>query len=145
MAITTDTAAATIATAKENGNTVTLVLADDTRVTGTPISVNTKGVNLKIDGKTRSFALSRIDVIGEDVQVAVVDDIPEAPEGGATPAFIAEAFGMAAKDVRIVLRRLGMGVGKGQRYALTTDDIRKVKIEIDREAAELAAQAEVDA
>lgn len=46
---------------------------------------------------------------------------------GATTAELADMFGIAAKELRVTLRALGMGVGKGHRYHLNADQINTVK------------------
>jgi hypothetical protein len=46
---------------------------------------------------------------------------------GCTTAELADVFGMAAKELRVHLRALGMGVGKGHRYHLTADQIATVR------------------
>src|SRR5262245_33210803 len=58
MDATTATDIITAATDDEIELTVTLT--DGTEVTGMPVSVNSKGVNLKVDGKVRSFGLNRV-------------------------------------------------------------------------------------
>jgi hypothetical protein len=124
-------------------------------LTGTLISVNSKGVNIKdTEGKVISRSLSRVawvaidegDVNSEletddDIETAAAEDgienldLPDSNElnalvtelDGATTADLANVFGMAAKELRVHLRALGMGVGKGHRYHLTADDIAKVR------------------
>lgn len=47
---------------------------------------------------------------------------------GATTAELADVFGIVAKELRVTLRSLGMGVGKGRRYHLTSDQINTVRV-----------------
>lgn len=112
-------------------------------VTGTIISINSKGVNLKVaDGTTVSRSLSRVVWVkldGDDIEVAAAEDgianldLPNDQDAlvaeldGATTAELADVFGIAAKELRVTLRSLGMGVGKGRRYHLTADQINTVR------------------
>lgn len=132
-----DKATATAAINADAAQVVTLT--DGTEIVGTVFSINSKGMNIRTDAGVVSRALSKIET------VTPVPTTPDFPEDGATPADVAAMFDVAAKDVRVVLRRLGMGVGKGQRYALTPADVAAIKAEMDREAAAAAAAADADA
>lgn len=124
-------------------------------VTGSLISINSKGVNVKDEnGTTISRGLNRVarvdlieidndqDIFEDAADVAIAATDPEvysddepgtemdalaAELDGATTAELAEMFGIAAKELRVTLRALGMGVGKGQRYHLKADQIKTVK------------------
>lgn len=50
---------------------------------------------------------------------------------GATTAEVADVFGTSAKELRVTLRALGMGVGKGHRYHLTADQIAVVRTALE--------------
>jgi hypothetical protein len=50
---------------------------------------------------------------------------------GATTAEVADVFGTSAKELRVTLRALGMGVGKGHRYHLTADQIATVRTALE--------------
>lgn len=128
--IDTNTATAAIDTAKAEGVTVTVTVGAD-RFTGTPVSVNTKGVNIKIDGKVRSFGLGRIDAVSADVPEVEVAE-------GMSTADVAAMFDMEAKELRVYLRRLGRGVGKGRKYGLGADDVAAVREAIAAESADNA-------
>ena len=143
--ITADTAAA------NKGRTVTLILTDNTEVTGELISINSKGWNVKdADGVTVSRGLARVTmVVAEDADTDAADtddieldddtddaDADDATDeldalvaelDGATTAELADVFGIAAKELRVTLRALGLGVGKGRRYHLGAEDIALVK------------------
>lgn len=116
-----------IATAKTTGEHILVRLADGTSASGAPISVNTKGVNIKMeDGKTRSFGLTRvahIDLVTEDDDYDALDDVPEdiaeALHDGMTTRELAELMDTTPKALRVSLRALGMGVGKGRTYSLS--------------------------
>jgi hypothetical protein len=118
MTINTNTARDMINDAKANGYVVTVTLVNGDAFTGDAISVNSKGVNIKVDGKVRSFAVSRVDVITVNMKDTTL------PTG--SPADVAPHFGMTAKELRIVLRTMNMNVGKGHRYDLDADAVRAV-------------------
>lgn len=50
---------------------------------------------------------------------------------GATTAEVAQIFGTSAKELRVTLRALGMGVGKGHRYHLTAEQITVVRTALE--------------
>lgn len=130
--------------AKELGEMVLVRLADDTSASGAPISVNTKGVNIKMeDGKTKSFSLNRvkaIDIVTEDDEAegtTELEDIVNEISDGATTAEIAAHLTeylkheVTPKELRVHLRALGLGVGKGRKYALSAGEFRAVLKLID--------------
>lgn len=136
-AFTADTARTALNLAKDNDLELTVTLVDGTMVTGDPISVNSKGVNLKIDGKVRSFGLSRVtglssdaDVDGDDV---TDEDIYAMLEDGMTTADLAAVLSdhlnisLEPKELRVHLRALGLGVGKGRKYSLSATEFRMVR------------------
>lgn len=108
------------------GALVVVTTKDGKTVEGTVFSVNSKGLNVKtIDGKTVSRSLKSL---------SAVELVPVGDEDGYTTAALAAIFDTNAKALRVVLRRLGLGVGKGRRYALDlTDELR------DKITTELAA------
>jgi hypothetical protein len=134
------TAADLITTARDNDEDLMVTLTDGTVVTGAPISVNSKGVNLKVDGKVRSFGLKRIaalDLVTDDDEA---DDDTETDEDiyamlsdGMTTAELAAELSdhlnisLTPKELRVHLRALGLGVGKGRKYSLTATEYRMVK------------------
>lgn len=149
MNITTETAA------NFKGQTVLVTLVDGTELIGDLISVNSKGWNFNVDGTVVSRSISRVasviwtdELDEEDLEYGdEADNDEDFEEGdstreledareldalvseldGATTAELADVFGMAAKELRVHLRALGMGVGKGRRYHLTADQIKVVK------------------
>lgn len=98
------------------GQTYT-VTTDKGTVTGEYISTNTKGVNLKVDGKVISRSLKSITNVS----------VPDAPGGDLTTAELASLFHMEAKALRVELRKLGLGVGKGRKYTFGPADVVKVR------------------
>lgn len=132
------TAADLIATAKTNNEDLMVTLTDGTVATGAPISVNSKGVNLKIDGKTRSFGLARIaslDLVTDDDtdSVTELEEIYAMLEDGMTTTDLAAALSdhlniaLTPKELRVHLRALGLGVGKGRKYSLSASEFRSVR------------------
>jgi hypothetical protein len=94
---------------------------------GTFVSFNTKGINVKTEsGRVVSRSL------GVVAQVALIVITPDTPADmfvdGETygAAAIAAALDMSAYDLRVILRDLGMGVGKGRRYGFDAGDARTV-------------------
>jgi hypothetical protein len=117
------------------GQDVTITVADD-EVTGALISVNSKGLNLKVDGKVRSFSLKRIDSIelaDADTDGDSDEDIyAELGDGMTTSelaAHLSDALNtdLTPKELRVHLRALGLGVGKGRKYSLTATEFRMVR------------------
>jgi hypothetical protein len=111
------------------GEAIIVFLSDGTRVTGNALSVNSKGVNIKVDGKVRSFGLNRISDLwtvadrkaeeGTDALTDVPEDVQAMLHDGMTTAELADLIGTTPKELRVTLRALGMGVGKGRKYSLT--------------------------
>jgi hypothetical protein len=136
--INADTARDLIAAAKDAELDMTVMLTDGTEISGTPISVNSKGVNLKVDGKVRSFGLNRIDSldkVDDDEDATETDRIEELANevsDGATTAEVAALLSdyldrdLTPKELRVHLRALGLGVGKGRKYALSSGEFRAV-------------------
>ncbi len=137
--INADTATAIIATAKDDETELTVTLVDGTEVTGMPVSVNSKGINLKVDGKVRSFGLNRVVTLaGLDEDLEDTDEADRMEElanevsDGATTAEVAAALSdyldrdLTPKELRVHLRALGLGVGKGRKYALSAGEFRAV-------------------
>ena len=139
MNITADTATAIITDARDNDMDLTVRLVDGTEVTGAPISVNSKGVNLKVDGKVRSFGLKRITALVTDEDLENESEVADRMEelanevsDGASTAEVAALLSdylnrdVAPKELRVHLRALGLGVGKGRKYALSAGEFRAV-------------------
>lgn len=135
MNVTTATDFITIA--KANDELVMITLNDNTVVTGSPISVNSKGINLKVDGKVRSFSLNRVDFVNlvtDDADDEMTDEDIYAELGdGMTTAELAAHLSdsikvdMTPKELRVHLRALGLGVGKGRKYSLSATEYRMVR------------------
>lgn len=139
---------ATVATwmVDNKGTDITVTLVDGTVITGAALSVNSKGINVIIDGATKSVSLKKTvslavvtdddDELDEDEiadlieagELDPMDDDDATDEGdGFTTAEVADMFNMAAKELRVHLRAMGMGVGQGSRYGLSSDDVRTIR------------------
>lgn len=128
-----DTATAFITANK--GQDITIVLTDGDEIEGQAFSVNSKGVNVKVGDKTRSVALSRIDALelmgmddedtDEDIYAALGDGMTTAE----LAAHLSDALNtdLTPKELRVHLRALGLGVGKGRKYSLTATEFRMVR------------------
>lgn len=116
----------------DQGTIVDVTLTDDTVLTGEFVKIDNKGVvHLRVDGKIVTRAASRV----ESIEVHE-DDEDESSEDGYTSADLAEMFGTSARALRRRLRALSMGVGKGNRYALTDAELATVRKSIEGEPIE---------
>jgi ribosomal protein S1 len=104
------------------GTVVTVSLKDGTTVTGEFISVNSKGVNIKVDGKTTSRGLGRVTSVEPAHADTPADLFADGDEY--TTAELAAAFDMTTRALRIELRKLGVGVGKGHTYKFSATQAR---------------------
>lgn len=101
---------------------------DETNVVeGAFVSVNSKGINVKLDtGRVVSRSLRYV------TNVALIVDIPNTPadlfadDATYTTAELAAALDMDAYDLRVILRDLGLGVGKGHKYGFDGAEARKL-------------------
>lgn len=123
------------------GMDITVTLIDGTRSGGTALSVNSKGVNIKRDGKTVSFNLKKVselalvgdldtdddsdEMTDEDIYAALGEDMTTAE----LAAHLSDALKITLepKELRVHLRALGLGVGKGRKYSLTATEYRMVR------------------
>jgi hypothetical protein len=119
------------------GAMIVVRLTDGMTAFGEAFSVNSKGVNIKTDGKVRSIALSRIDGLeldnlGDDDELALDDmDIEAQLHDDMTTSELADLMGTTPKALRVSLRALGMGVGKGRKYSLHATAYNLVKAHVD--------------
>ena len=135
------------------GATVILDTVKGETVTGSLISLNSKGWNVKDDAGrtiTRTEAVTAslitvtdatedfedIDLNFEDIDLDDAEDLEveddatdtDMPEGdGHTTAELAALFNTSARALRVQLRKLGLGVGKGRRYFLTDEELATVR------------------
>jgi len=150
-AYTADTFVATVTNFMKThkGFDVTVNLADGTTVSGEALSVNSKGVNIKRDGKTRSIALSKVVDLelggnldsdelhegqGNEDDDLGPDDLDEealVAHDGMTTRELAALVGTDPKSLRVTLRSLGLGVGKGRKYCLAAATLELVKVTVN--------------
>lgn len=88
------------------GTAVTISTDTDTTA-GTFVKVTPKTIKVDVDGTVRTF---RLDLVRVDVYTADADTL--------TTAELAVIFDTNAKALRVQLRKLGLGVGRGSRYGL---------------------------
>jgi hypothetical protein len=108
-----------------NKGDVVTIHTDKGTVTGEFVSVNSKGANIKVDGKVISRSLNAI----TDVTTPATPNVPADmfTDGTAyTTAELAAMFSTTARELRVQLRTFGMGVGKGHRYGFSADEARAV-------------------
>lgn len=147
-----DATTATAFITANKGTEIVITRTDGTEVTGAALSVNSKGVNVKDeDGKTWSVALGRIesldiltDDLDEDDEVDRIEELADQVSDGASTAEVAALLSdylerdLTPKELRVHLRALGLGVGKGRKYALSAGEFRAV-IRVINEADAAAA------
>lgn len=93
------------------GTEVTVTLTNNKTVTGTFAKVTAKTVKVDMENGTAKV-IKLADVSGVDVYESA---------DALTTAELAVIFNTNAKALRVQLRKLGLGVGKGSRYALPRD------------------------
>lgn len=150
------------------GTQIIISLTDGSTIKGSFISVNSKGVNVKDEnGKTISRSLTRVEGVEEididdlieeldDTDVATEDSdvLPLATEVEVTTDAedsdvlttreVADIFNMEAKDLRVVTRQMGLSVGKGKRYAFTSENVDAIRAYLTEMAEAEAADAAED-
>jgi hypothetical protein len=67
------------------------------------------------------------DTEGDHPELAPVEALE-----GMTTAELATMFGLTAKRLRVTLRAMKLGVGRGQRYNLTGEDVDRIKARLGR-------------
>lgn len=105
------------------GQDIVVTLVDGSTSTGSALSVNSKGVNIKRDGRTVSFNLKKVSDLA--LLVPVIEDV-EAHDGMTTRE-LADMLGTNPKSLRVILRSLGLGVGKGRKYSLAANSLDLVR------------------
>ena len=124
------TAAADFITANK-GTEIEIELVDGDILIGDALSVNSKGVNIKIDGKTKSVSLSRINDLvlpaGDDAEDTDSDEAMTTAELAAHLSDDLNLVDFTPKALRVHLRALGLGVGKGRKYSLSATEYRMVR------------------
>lgn len=82
--------------------------------------VNSKGMVVRHHADEPSFTIAPTKVISVTPHVVAEGD-------GMTTAEVAAIFNMTAKELRVHLRAMGIGVGRGKRYAFTPADVDAVR------------------
>lgn len=106
--------------------TYTVTLNDGTSFTGLFISITSKGASFKVGDVVIVRSLRRITDITDPMAIPntpadlFVDGVTY------TAAAVAAALDMDSYDLRVQLRALGMGVGKGRKYGFDAADARTV-------------------
>lgn len=128
MSNTTTTA---IAADLEKGEEIIVTFADGSTLEGEFVSINSKGLNFRADDKLVTRSLSRVVSVTRPGD----EDEDEATEG-LTTAELADMFETSARALRVRLRKLGLGVGKGRRYHLTDAELTLVRASVEGEPIE---------
>jgi hypothetical protein len=123
------------------GQTVNVTLTDGTDITGSFVSINSKGVNVQVGDKLVSRSMTRVasidtvsDVLAaidldleDDADELEIEDTDDDSTDGHTTAELADLFNTSTRALRVHLRHLGLGVGKGRRYHLTDAELATVR------------------
>lgn len=123
--------AADITTAYAKGDNIVLVTSTDETITGTFISVNSKGVNVKVGSKVVTRSLTKIVQAGSLGNDTTPDPLEEGVEY--TTRDLANVFHVSAKLLRVHLRAAGLGVGRGRKYLLRKADLADVRTRLAAE------------
>jgi hypothetical protein len=106
--------------------TYTVTLSDGTSFDGLFISITSKGASFKVGDKVIVRSLRKItNVTDANTTPDVAADL-FADGVVYTAAAVAAALDMSAYDLRVQLRNLGLGVGKGRKYGFDAGDARNV-------------------
>lgn len=106
--------------------TMIRVMTAKGQVTGTFVSVNSKGINLMVDGKLTSRAVSSALSVDYVTEVDA-DPMDRLAHDGMTTRDLAAIVGTDPKSLRVALRALGLGVGRGRKYHLAARTLDLVK------------------
>lgn len=125
----------TIAADLEKGETITVRTTDGQLFEDVVfVSINSKGLSFKDGDKVVTRTLSKIAILERNVEAD--DETEDEATEGMTTAELAEMFEVSARALRVRLRKLGMGVGKGKRYNLTDADLAAVRKSVEGEPIE---------
>jgi len=125
----------TIAADLEKGETITVRTTDGQLFEDVVfVSINSKGLSFKDGDKVVTRTLSKIAILERNVEAD--DETEDEATEGMTTVELAEMFEVSARALRVRLRKLGMGVGKGKRYNLTDADLAAVRKSVEGEPIE---------
>jgi hypothetical protein len=82
--------------------------------------VNTKGLVVRHHADEASFTIAPSKVVN-------IAPVTSDATDGMTSREVAEIFNMTAKELRVITRRIGLGVGKGRRYMFDTNDVNAIR------------------
>lgn len=82
--------------------------------------VNSKGLVVRLHADEPSFTIAPTRVVA--VTPVVIKD-----SDGMTSAEVAAIFDMSAKELRVITRKMGLGVGKGKRYTFVPADVDAIR------------------
>lgn len=106
------------------GELATVTMTDGTSTTLVIVGkVTTKGLAVRHSAEEPSFYLAPSKI--ESVEVPTEDTTPEGD--AMTTREVAGIFDMSAKELRVITRKLGLGVGKGKRYAFGPSDVAAIR------------------
>jgi hypothetical protein len=126
-----NTTTANIPADLEKGEDVIVTFADGSTIEGTWVSINSKGVNVHVDGKLVTRSLARVASVDRPT-----DEAEDEATEGMTTAELADMFETSARALRVRLRKLGLGVGRGKRYNLTDAELAIVRASVEGEPIE---------
>lgn len=132
--MTANTTTATIAADLEKGEEIIVTFADDSTLEGEFVSINSKGLNFRVDDKLITRSLSRVVSVARPGDE---DEVEDEDTEGLTTAELADMFETTARALRVRLRKLGLGVGKGRRYHLTDAELTLVRASVEGEPIEV--------
>lgn len=114
---------------------ITVTLTDGSTLEGRFFSVNSKGLNVTVDGRLVTRAASKIESVELTADLEVedegTDEVEVDTEDGYTTADLADMFEVSTRALRRRLRDMGMGVGKGHRYSFDDDTLDSIKRAIE--------------
>lgn len=110
--------------AQHAGELVKVTTADDTTTVVLTGKVTTKGLAVKMGMEDPTYYIARTKIVSLDVVDAPADMFTDGDEY--TTAELAAAFDMTARALRVELRAMGIGVGKGHTYRFTATEARRV-------------------
>lgn len=104
---------------------VTVILTDGTVLDGMFTGLSSKGATFKVGSRVTTRSLNKI----AEVRIPADVDTPAdlfADDATYTTAEVAAALDMSAYDLRVHLRGMGMGVGKGHTYGFDATEARRI-------------------
>jgi hypothetical protein len=126
-----NTTTAAIAADLEKGEEIVVTFVDGSTLEGEFVSINSKGLNFRVEDRLVTRSLAKIESVARPADEDEDDDTE-----GMTTAELADMFETTARALRVRLRKLGLGVGKGHRYALTDAELALVRSSVEGQPIE---------